>query len=613
MRSSNKETSKGNFGKVKAAPHNKKKASKLPKLSTHHDAKKPTKKRRQFVQSSRTRTHKGFKTGYNVSEASTSKNSKTTSKPIRKEKKRKKKCTKSKQFQMSMSQSNEIYLKRVDVPWYSYNARSEDTDETFTETIDESSGIFNKNTDDEDSDDQSTNSNERDSLLKFPTENILSSIDADIESFCAYIKLSPIELKARQAFLDEITGIALNQFGKSESSRNSHINDADDKIRVAPFGSFATQSVCTFASDVDICLWGVVKGEKQSEHITFVDADAGCSQKIDDDVNNSQYQHDVCPLLTESQLLRTMEAIQNISQHPERNIDAPGSDNNDEETQTIPGNDLFYIDRVGESIDDVEEQGNVLCKVAETPSNTAAIKPFETDFAGVKLLGCDLDDLDRSTCTEFRGEKDQYKEVFLKSEQQCDVACNENDEGTVEGAIEIDDSIDENEESDIIVVDSDYDDADKLASYYSRQSNSSAIDNPNSGGASFPSNSIHEDDSSRESARIGVDDNDDFNSCQQPQENEVLELSLTSGQSATKPNTGPTGKIRNRVVSVLLSLTNQLRRSSFTHTIECRSRARVPIINCSTRTGFEGDIAIGGHNGVDTSLYAASQVDRFNR
>jgi hypothetical protein len=138
-----------------------------------------------------------------------------------------------------------------------------------------------------------------------------------------------------------------------------------------------------------------------------------------------------------------------------------------------------------------------------------------------------------------------------------------------------------------------------------------------------PINLLHEDDSdsdsSCESARLDVDDSadDDSRKLPQEQENEVMELSLTSGKQSQKPVTkpviGPTGKTRNKVVSVLLSLTNHLRRSSFTHTIECRSRARVPIINCSTRTGFEGDIAIGGHNGTDTSLYAMSQVNRFNR
>ena len=31
-----------------------------------------------------------------------------------------------------------------------------------------------------------------------------------------------------------------------------------EEVRVAPFGSFATQEVCIFSSDVDMCIWGAV-------------------------------------------------------------------------------------------------------------------------------------------------------------------------------------------------------------------------------------------------------------------------------------------------------------------------------------------------------------------
>ena len=132
----------------------------------------------------------------------------------------------------------------------------------------------------------------------------------------------------------------------------------------------------------------------------------------------------------------------------------------------------------------------------------------------------------------------------------------------------------------------------------------------------------------QETLDVSSDDDDDDEDSVAPKakSEEVLELSITSNKPTSNTNAqqpapqhdkksaiGPTGKARTQVVSALQSLTRQLRRSSFTHTIECRSKARVPIINCSTRTGFEGDIAIGGHNGVDTSMYAMSQVKRFNR
>jgi DNA polymerase sigma len=37
----------------------------------------------------------------------------------------------------------------------------------------------------------------------------------------------------------------------------------------------------------------------------------------------------------------------------------------------------------------------------------------------------------------------------------------------------------------------------------------------------------------------------------------------------------------------------------------------VPIINLKSHFGFEADIAVGGHNGTDTSSYASLQVSRF--
>ena len=620
----NEKKSKGNYGKVKAAAQPKKKANKLPKPSNHHNV-KPKKKKaftsiKERLRSVGAPTRKGFKGGVSFSRPNVPE---SIDKSKKKKNKKKNGSKQRRAFQMKISQSNEIFLKRVDVPWYSNNAQANIRAET-----------FRGDADNQDSDDHDIMA-----LLQLPPDSILSNIDSDIASFCAYITLGPVEVKARQAFLDEITGIALNQFGKScRNNRNSRANDDDEEeISVVPFGSFATQSVCTFASDVDMCLWGVVKGEKEPEHITFVDSDTETSQKDTDVVKEvNQHQRDECPLLTESSLLRTMEAIQTTSpkctKQSEQKKDTSGSEKKQEDNDN---NDLFFIDRVGESIDNGEKQDNVPCEERAIPESKPAPKKgfqFEIDSAGVAQLGGNVDDFGK--CKKFgqrkKNESDEVHHTELaKTEQPSDAACEKNDEpqnalpsagNTKETAIDIDDDRDK---SDVIVIDSDDDDdADKLASYYARQSNSSATDNMNNTSTS-PINLLHEDDSdsdsSCESARLDVDDSadDDSRKLPQEQENEVMELSLTSSKQSQKPVTkpviGPTGKTRNKVVSVLLSLTNHLRRSSFTHTIECRSRARVPIINCSTRTGFEGDIAIGGHNGTDTSLYAMSQVNRFNR
>jgi hypothetical protein len=76
---------------------------------------------------------------------------------------------------------------------------------------------------------------------------------------------------------------------------------------------------------------------------------------------------------------------------------------------------------------------------------------------------------------------------------------------------------------------------------------------------------------------------------------------------------GPQGRKREEVIRALASLSNKLRKSKLTTRVQLIKRARVPIIKVETRLGFEADIAVGGHNGADTSLYAATQVQKYSR
>ena len=96
-----------------------------------------------------------------------------------------------------------------------------------------------------------------------------------------------------------------------------------------------------------------------------------------------------------------------------------------------------------------------------------------------------------------------------------------------------------------------------------------------------------------------------------------LHVSFISKPAATsrrdKASVGPQGHTRVKVVKALRSLGNILRRRVFTSSIQVISRARVPIVKFETHLGFEGDIAMGGHNGTDTSKFAQSCVDRYKR
>jgi DNA polymerase sigma len=68
---------------------------------------------------------------------------------------------------------------------------------------------------------------------------------------------------------------------------------------------------------------------------------------------------------------------------------------------------------------------------------------------------------------------------------------------------------------------------------------------------------------------------------------------------------------RRMAVNALAALGKILYRNPILHTVVVRRNARVPIIVISTQFGFEGDIALGGHNGADTSQYANAQVEKY--
>jgi hypothetical protein len=86
-----------------------------------------------------------------------------------------------------------------------------------------------------------------------------------------------------------------------------------------------------------------------------------------------------------------------------------------------------------------------------------------------------------------------------------------------------------------------------------------------------------------------------------------------AGRQSTSPAGGMPRRIRHQVVDALVALSRKLRRTEWTRSVLVIKNARVPIIKLGTVLGFEADIAIGGHNGTDTSQYAAAQVARYAR
>ena len=209
--------------------------------------------------------------------------------------------------------------------------------------------------------------------------------------------------------------------------------------------------------------------------------------------------------------------------------------------------------------------------------------------------------------------------VFIVEKFEQGAIVNINDDGS--------DDDDDVDGVDVIIVgsdgkedDDDDDSADKLSSYYQRRDHFA----PTTGGQNYDRRDVtgrasglssvvllDHDDSSEEKEYLGQDSSDSSDSdtdigflprsktITPKQSMEVLELSLTSNKNSDtdlrqqQPAVvGPRGKARARVISALLRLTRQLRMSSkFTHTIECRTKARVALArkdDVSYSPGFEG-------------------------
>ncbi len=91
---------------------------------------------------------------------------------------------------------------------------------------------------------------------------------------------------------------------------------------------------------------------------------------------------------------------------------------------------------------------------------------------------------------------------------------------------------------------------------------------------------------------------------------------IDHGAVARNGNTstvGPKGNNRKMVVKALRLLSKRIRDSVFARNIEIRTMARVPIICINSVLGFDGDVALGGHNGMDTSHYVRKQVGNYER
>ena len=80
----------------------------------------------------------------------------------------------------------------------------------------------------------------------------LQHLNAELQAFCDYVRLTPAECHVREHIIESIRNLSSDLF-----------EIAPEQCRL--FGSFAARPVCTFESDIDLAIFGVVEPDDEEE------------------------------------------------------------------------------------------------------------------------------------------------------------------------------------------------------------------------------------------------------------------------------------------------------------------------------------------------------------
>lgn len=460
------------------------------------------------------------------------------------------------------------------------------------------------------------------------SDQSFTALNTELLLFAKYIRLSSEEIKARNGVVDYITNLSQTLWG--------------EEVQIQPFGSFATLDVCTYSSDIDLALWNVVEAEED-----------------EDDETEVEYTFDKGNIvMSESSLMMTMNALkrervedwkkafEEVDKTNQKEEEAfrevSTVDNSSTSSSSVPNGDegdrktalnstsLFIIDREAVNVeiessdaDDNSSAGNenkkAIHKTTEKHHHPEHLNRKDAELQTQEVRGKRLADTSSSAGGKFdRGRNscqlDKKKNnVDFELEFELDSKEIEDcggDDSRVQSEVE--------SERDVIEIDSSDDDEsiDKMDSFYRRNHASkmgltTAFSDPRSKEI-IELSSDSDSDSAPPNLRViggnqeNIDnDEDDF------------ELNLSkntvdySASAASRKTIGPSGETRKKVLKALALMGKRLWKAPFSQNIHVRKHARVPIICMTTRSGFDADIALGGHNGTDTSHYVRKLVDKY--
>jgi len=433
----------------------------------------------------------------------------------------------------------------------------------------------------------------------------MSLLDIELEAFCKYVQLSANEIETRDNLISTIRNEAKERFG---------IQNSDVKV----FGSYAARPVCTFESDVDLVIWGLVaSGESEDKRVNedrFQKESITSPQPTPEHYNTKKQSKN---MKKQSNILKWKAAIDVF----EKQLAAETF----EEDNTNTDGSSSGIDQLA----DAEGKPAAVAGATADTAETSAIKEGDANGNGADKGAASLFVIDRRGC---------------ESPEQQDASAarataNKNDEDNV--SPEEDTKV----PSASLSVDSDNDTADKLEGLKNRESIESGdrsefrrLALPGAEGldegtyADEMKNAIEydddEDDGEQEEALItaprpktrprsfSLISLSSATTCSDNQtvDEDGLEVSFVTNPPSRLTISNRASKlsddVRALVNSKLNQLSKRLRKAGVATSIDLRKWARVPILNMKTRYGYECDIGVGGHNGNDTSAYAGSQISQ---
>ena len=406
-------------------------------------------------------------------------------------------------------------------------------------------------------------------------ETAMEYFNAELAEFAEYVKLTQTEIRAREYLIQQIQKSCKNLFGVENS-------------QCQVFGSFAARSVCIFESDIDVAIWGVVEPDSGDES--------------DFRIKQQQAQKEQ----RESRAKRAVDATRELLSNQKK------------QERVLKWKAL--IDNANKNMEEQTEQLE-----DKTTEESTTGRNAESENVEPPLFVLDHTGDGRANSLDDDGDD------------------NDNEDEHNNGDDDDSDSLSESDNSNI-------DNADKLEKFWSRKStrNDGTASNPiaissrksrdnsstrNDGTASNPIAISYLDDDSSDST-LNDEEKVDLIDIpkRRPRGQSLVSLSSSTtcsveakldesemeisffvdpNKQPAREKVGPSGKTRTRVVNSLYKLTRPLR--PFASQMHVRKQARVPIINMVTTFGFECDIALGGHNGTDTSSYASTQLSRFKR